>query len=342
MTPDVATIEGTHFDGRSACGTPATLIFNASKASLIGAELTQHFPVGALAVSPRIGQANRFIALPDGGQLQCPDTSLLDRFPQEVSSEGIVAWLEQRVIIAIASVFLTIALVASTYVHGLPLVAEHAAARIPLETEVALGDEAVQWLDRNQWFSASRIPATKQALLRTGFAKLCHGLPMQAHYRLEFRNAPRIGPNAFALPGGTIVVTDALIQLAKSPDEVLAVLAHEIGHVERRHTLRNIVQGSLTAVIVATLTADANSLGIAIAGLPALLVQASYSREFETEADTFAFELLKRHDISPDAFARIMERMMKKAGEEERNLGFLSSHPPSPQRIQNARRTAQP
>ncbi|MGE5240709.1 MAG: M48 family metallopeptidase [Bacteroidota bacterium] len=340
MNAATATLAGLYYDGRRPIGAPATLVFAGKGAVLIGAQISQRLATGELRVSPRIGRADRFIDLPRGGQFQCADHPLLDRLPQEVRTEGVVAWLEQRVAVAIASVAVILSLLSVGYFYGLPAAANYIAMRIPIETEDAVGRRSLAWLDENKWFGASQIAPDMQARIRQGFDELRDGLPLASHCRLEFRDSPFIGPNAFALPGGTIVITDAMVQTAESPEEVLAVLAHELGHVQRRHAMRHVLQDSAVAVAATAVTADAASLGVAVAGLPAVLARATYSRQFETEADDFAFQLLRSRGLSPEAFATLMERLTRKQQDAERALAFVSSHPVTAERIRRAREAA--
>jgi len=330
-------LQGQYFDGVHPIGAQATLLLGGSEAVLIGAQFTQRYVRARLRVSPAIGSADRFVALPDGGQFQCLDNPALDTLPQEARSEGMVAWLEQRTAVAVLAIVLVAGAALGGYFYGLPAAAQRVAEAMPIETEQALGEKALSWLDQAEWFGPSQIMPESLDHIRRGFEQLHEGLPMAAHYRLEFRAAPKIGPNAFALPGGTIVITDQMIQLAATADEVLAVLAHELGHVERRHAMRLILQDSAVAVAAGAITADAASLSVAVAGLPTLLAQAKYSRTFESEADEFAFGLLRRKGISPDAFADIMERLAAGQGNREAALSFVSSHPVTQERVQRAR-----
>jgi predicted Zn-dependent protease len=335
-------IQGSYQDGQVPLRSPATLILRTQQAVLVGERVSERYAIDALRVSPRIGRSDRFVALPDGGQFQCADQAALDRLPQEVRSEGPIAWLEQRSAVAAACVALVVILLGAGYRYGLPAAAEHIAARIPIATERALGEEALRWMDSNSWLEATTLDEQTQGRLLDGFLELVQGLPLERHYTLSFRNAEGFGPNALALPGGTIVLTDQLVELAQADEEVLAVLAHEIGHAELRHAMRHLLQDSATAVVAATLTADAASLSAAVAGLPALLARLEYSREFETQADDYAFALLRRRDISPLAFASIMERLQSEHGKEgdERALAFLSTHPVTAERIARARAAA--
>jgi predicted Zn-dependent protease len=121
----------------------------------------------------------------------------------------------------------------------------------------------------------------------------------------------------------------------------MAVLAHEIAHVELRHTLRSILQGSAIGLIAATVTADAATLSGAVAGLPVMLAQTKYSRRFESEADDYAFRLLKQRGYSPTAFADLMERLSDEHPEMTGRMTWLSTHPATSQRVENARSAAQ-
>jgi predicted Zn-dependent protease len=153
-----------------------------------------------------------------------------------------------------------------------------------------------------------------------------------APHRLEFRASPVIGPNAFALPSGIIVVTDELVKLSRNDREVLAVLAHELGHVRYRHTMRHLLQGSATALIIAGVTGDIASTTSLAAAAPALLLQTKYSRDYEREADRYAIELLQKAGIGPSHFAAILARMENKPGKPGALPTFLSSHPPTQER----------
>ncbi|MEK6699675.1 MAG: M48 family metallopeptidase [Nitrospirota bacterium] len=334
------TIEGHYYDGRWPIAVPATMEFTGQDALLTANLTSGRYAVDTLKVSPRIGKTDRFIALPSGGQFQCADHAFLESLPQASPSEGPVAWLEERWGVALAGVAIVACMLLAGYFFGLPAAAERIAARIPIETEQTLGKQALAWLDEQGWFTPTNLDKNTQKGIQDGFDRLRSELPLKNHYQLEFRAAGAIGANAFALPGGTIVITDDMVKAAESPDEVQAVLAHEIGHVELRHTLRSVLQNSVTAVVVATVTADAASLSVAVAGLPVLVAQTKYSREFEAAADAFAFRLLKQKGHSPAAFASLMERLAKQHEQEERAFAYVSSHPVTAERVKRARAAA--
>jgi Zn-dependent protease with chaperone function len=132
-----------------------------------------------------------------------------------------------------------------------------------------------------------------------------------------------------ALPGGTVVVTDELVKLAGHDEEILAVLAHELGHVQERHGLRMALQAMGAGAILVALTGDLSSVSDLAAGLPAVLLQSGYSRSMEREADDHAWRGLNATCIAPQRFADILRRLDAKPTE----TGLLDSHPGTAERI---------
>lgn len=328
-------LEGVLFDGEHPVAEAADLTVTGHSVSVVAKSGLRNYGVRDITLSPRIGEAPRFIGLPDGSQFQCLDRPELDRLEQE-QTEHLVARLEANLHMVVATIITLVVLVVAGYFKGLPMVAEFAVNRIDLETEAILGERALAQLNDFSMIAPSKLSKKRRQRIHRDFKRLIKGLPAELHYRLEIHNAPDIGANAFAFPGGIIIMTDQLVELAEHRHEISAVLAHEIGHVEKRHALRQIVQNSVTAIAITAISGDVSSLGNA--GLVTLLVQTNYSRAFETEADDFAFDLLKQRGISPEHFANIMLRMsgVEKA-EDATEGGFLTTHPMTKERIDKAR-----
>jgi len=335
----MSTMEGDFFDGARPVRVPAKVEFVGIKAILTVDSVSEHYATPDLKVSPRTGSTERFITFPKG-QFACADHPYLDFLPQESASEGPVAWLENHWFVALASIAVIFCALILGYLFGLPKAADLIAARIPMEMEQALGRETMSFFDKNGWFKPTELHPEIRKQIKNDFDKLCAEVPLKKYYRLEFRSGS-VGPNAFALPGGTVVITDDMVKLTGNSDEIAAALAHEIAHVELRHTMRSVLQNSLVAAIAATVTSDAASLSVAVAGLPVLFARTKYSREFESAADDYSFRLLKAKGYSPEAFARLMEKISKK--EEDHKQGafsYLSSHPVTAERILRARDAA--
>jgi Zn-dependent protease with chaperone function len=333
-------LEGSFFDGHEPTVAPARMDFSGTEAVLTAASVSERFAVSSLKVSPRIGSSDRFISLPNGGQFLCADLAFLDSLPQESPSEGAVAWLERRWLVALTCVAAVVCALLAGYFVGLPAAAKYLAFRIPVKTEAALGTRVLSWLDDHSWLQVTALSDDKQRVIREGFDRLHDDLPLNSYYRLQFRSSKPIGPNAFALPGGTVVITDDLVAMSQTPEEVLSILAHEIAHAELRHTTRTLLQNSVVAAVAAAVTSDAASLTVAVAGLPVVIAETKYSRQFEEEADEYAFGLLKRKGYSPTAFASIMERLQKNRGKESRYRVYTSTHPVTSRRAARARSAA--
>lgn len=149
---------------------------------------------------------------------------------------------------------------------------------------------------------------------------------------MVFRKS-RIGPNAFALPSGDIVLTDEMVALLGDDGAVMATLAHELGHLHGRHLTRRLVQGSIVAAAGMVLYGDASSL---VAGLPALALDLRHSRDAEREADDYAVALLERNGL-PLAHLERVFAALHGLEKEARVPAYLSSHPDTAERLARVR-----
>ncbi|UZP66416.1 M48 family metallopeptidase [Desulfovibrio mangrovi] len=143
--------------------------------------------------------------------------------------------------------------------------------------------------------------------------------------------------NAFAAPGGAILVTSGLIEKAESPEELAGVLAHEMGHVKERHGLRSMA-GAYGLQLLAVLFSgnSSNMTGDTARGLAMYMTTSSWSREFERDADAHAFALLRKAGMSADGLIAFFQRLDKEAKEDDSflpSLELLSSHPATEERI---------
>jgi beta-barrel assembly-enhancing protease len=154
-------------------------------------------------------------------------------------------------------------------------------------------------------------------------------------YRYQFTIIKSDQINAFTIPGGNIYMFSELMKVAETPEEVAAVLAHEIGHAEQRHVVTKLMQElSITAII-----------SVLSGGDPSILTQVlqdiignSFSRKQEEEADKFALELLEKAGISPKSLARFFERLNEKDLDYDESLEILMTHPHNDKRIEQVRR----
>ena len=148
---------------------------------------------------------------------------------------------------------------------------------------------------------------------------------------LDDRNAPQY--NAFALPGGYIILFHSIIDISERPEEIAAILAHELGHVVHRDTVKGALQSSSAMIILTLLAGDFSGAGI-VNLTAGQLVSSSYSRQAELQADEFARNLLQSVDLPVSALAVFFRRMRDDFGQEQDIYAHLSTHPLFGERIE--------
>ena len=295
----------------------------------------------ALRISPRLGNTPRKLTLPQGREFETLDNDTVDALMAErgPKAHGWLHWLENRLGLVAAAAALVLVCGGLFVVYGVPAVAREAAFAVGPEWNARVGKGTLELLD--QTFEESELPEDRRAELSAQFDRVVERASDEHQYTLLFRGGGIIGANAFALPSGTIVLTDELVALADSDEELISVLAHEVGHVVHRHGLRQTIQSSMLAVTLVLLTGDLSSASAFVAALPTALAESSFSREFEREADDYAIEYLQAEGIDPNHFARMLARLEDQAGEGF-ELSFLATHPTTKERIDRLRRIEPP
>lgn len=322
-----------YFDGLTAAAHVVTLTLDGEWLQLHGDLLAREWPLRDVKVSERLGNTPRRIVFPEGSHCEVSDHAALDvLLKQGGYRQGWLDRMQHSLRWALASAVLVVVIFAAAYRYLLPWGAEVVAQSIPPNMLQKMGASSLQTLDRLILKPSKLAPARQQAL-REAYAKLSPLPDAQLNYRIEFRSAPQIGPNAFALPDGNIVMLDELVALTEDDDEILAVLAHERGHVEQRHALRMVLQSSAVGLAMTWYMGDVSAL---LATVPAMLVQASYSRDMEREADDYAARTLTLNGLSPcllpDILGKLEATHAKRQAEaavtkEGSVMDYLASHP---------------
>ena len=284
-------------------------------------------------IGEAVGTAPCRITLPDGAYCELADGAELARWLRAAGHRpGLVERLQQRWRWVAASLAGVAMALTAGYVWLLPLLAQSLAPRIPDAVTQMTSQQALRFLDKSL-LKPSDLSETRRTLIRASVARIADPrLP----YRLEFRSAGKTA-NAFALPNGDVVIFDGLVDLAKSNDEIVAVVAHELGHVHHRHGWRQMIQASAVSAVIGFYFGDVTTVATSVASLA---LESRYSREFEFEADRFGGELLKAHGMSPELLAVMLERLETRAGGG--GSGPLDSHPETAERAAALRRLAAP
>lgn len=330
-----------YYDGHSSIRQKVKVEFLESDVVIIhGDGVDARLRLADIRVSPRLANTPRYLYLPGGARCELADNDLIDMVVHRLDSHNanrFLHFLESRYAAAFAALVVTVGIVIAIIEYGIPQLSRHIAFSLPQKIEASLGRDGLGVLDK-RLFEPSRIDGATKIRLRRLFESLRPGDAGALDLRLEFRSSERVGANAFALPAGYVVVTDDLIDLAESEEELMAVMAHEIGHVKNRHILRQMLQNSLTALLVAGLLGDLTSITGLSATLPTFLVQQKYSRQFEQEADQYAAEILRARNISVAHLVNILKRLTEKQARASGGIvDYLSSHPATDERIKTLR-----
>lgn len=211
---------------------------------------------------------------------------------------------------------------------GVPLAADRLAPLVPKPIERRIGDASEVQVKTIFGRNACEDPAGKAA-----FTKLVNRLRDAAGLDDDAMTAgvlPTSVPNAFALPGGKVYVLRGLLDKAENPDEIAGIIAHELGHLKHHDNMRGLIYNGGTSFLIGLLFGDVTGSSAVIFASRSV-VEASYSREAETAADTFAIEIMHKLGRSPRPAAELMFRITGKEGGGLTSI--LASHPLTEDRL---------
>jgi Zn-dependent protease with chaperone function len=302
-------IKGVYFDGVTSQSERCEVRVGSDEMLHFDGVDVQPVPLAEIALSTRIANTPRVIQLPGGASVESVDHKGLrglEKHLREPAWIDIHRWESQLRFIVFAVAFIAVAVFVMIK-WGIPGLSNSIAHKLPAHVATSMANGSMELLDES-YFSPSKLEKNRRERIASLFRKY---IPPETvfNYRVMFRASPLMGANAFALPDGTIVLTDDFVELADSDDELLSVLFHEIGHVEQRHSLRSAVSSAGVAAVLLWATGDLEVASGLIIAIPTLLVEAGYSRDFEREADEYSLQKMLDAGIEPVAFATIMEKL---------------------------------
>lgn len=324
----------TYYDGQNAGDRQAVLEFGPAGLLLLLGGASQAIDRSNWRAVPPVGKGDWALESLDGARIIIKDQDAGRRAAESLGYLSFVELLESSWGWACLALVVAAGSVWALLTWGVPSAARHIAFAIPPEIDRKLSEESIDFLD-DLLFQPSALAEDRKLEVQRLFDKILEENPDYRNFHLEFRSATAIGANAFAIPGGLVVVTDEMVELVGTEDEIVAVLAHEVGHLSQRHGLRILLQNSSAAIIIASLTGDLSNITALSATVPTILMQANYSREFEREADAFAFAYLRRQGLDSNALSGLLLRLEKAQGEatDDRLTAWFSSHPRSDSRV---------
>ena len=265
----------------------------------------------SVTVSSRIGNTPRYINFTNGAQFETCDNDAVDQMVKTLANEpghGLAHKLESAKAFILFTVVAVILFGWMFIQYGIPAMSKQVAEWLPDEASQYMGQGVLEAMDKS-WFSASELKQQRQDELRKLFNGLLKNIKGSQDYKIEFRLGGKIRANAFALPDGTIVFTDELINLAEDDLEIASVMLHEIGHLKRKHSLRATIQQFSLAMFVMVITGDVSTSSSIITAIPIMLVESGFSQKMETEADSYSLEYMQQYGINPAYFAVMMEKL---------------------------------
>ena len=350
-------IQGHFLDGVTSARAPARLeVVRGSDNNLVrltiardnNTDEVRDLKFNELHIETRLGNTPREIVVQEKCLFISDDHSGIDTLTQAIhprpNTHGLMHRFESNLLIVFAALVFCGLFSWFGVVYGVPKAAKYLAFHMPDFVQEKSGG-SIFILDKTLFKPSELSDEEKSRVLA-----LTEPYTLQFKYlqpKLNFRLG--MGANAFALPSGDIVFTDDFVRLAESDDELLAVYLHELGHLSHKHMTRRTLQAAMLSIVVLLITGDIEQFDL-IVGLPALLADLSYSRDFEHEADSFAFNAMQENNIPLENFSNIMQRLEDFYSVEEEQaekddeetdsdqswLHYLSTHPGTQERIQRA------
>ncbi len=331
-------LRGVYFDGKSSRVHRATLQCTGGFVTIQGEDepLSRRVQLSQCRFDPPLGKTARSVRLPGDAVFETPDCDALTAIEKSAGKNRVmrlVHGIEARwkaVLLSLAGIIIFVWLF---HTYAIPLLARRIAFALPPYVTEEVSRQTMDILD-SHFLKPSELSSKKTEGIRNAFRLLLRDLgPDNFTYRLEFRKSPVIGPNAFALPSGTIVMTDELVNLSEDERELDGILLHEIAHVRERHAMRTLIQNAGIFLVITALTGDLSAISSSAASLPMLLAHSDYSRNFEREADRFAAIHLVQKGLPVKPLQDILRRIGKNRptypGES-----LFSSHPAMEERLE--------
>ncbi|SLN70023.1 TPR repeat-containing protein YfgC precursor [Roseivivax jejudonensis] len=337
-----------YFDGETAAARPVQVRLSDDRMALViegaGPNGALRWPLPDLRALPDGADRDTLTLAPvrDTG-----DESMLDAQRLELRDAEAIAWLRRtrpalfsrevragtgrRIALWLGGAVAAVAVMLFVILPGL---ADALARVIPPEREAAFGRTVIGQMERllgaeTRGGLDCADPAGRAALDRMT-ARLTEG--QEIGYDLRVRVFDHDMVNAFAAPGGQVVLIDGLIHEAETPEQVAAVLAHEIGHVVNRDPTRAALRTAGSVGLLGLLFGDFAG-GAAILVVAERLIDASYAQAAEDAADRFAHDMLAQAGVPPDALAGMFETFREMAGDTPEILSHFMSHPSLDARI---------
>lgn len=290
-----------------------------------------YYSINDIKIHSRIANTPRRVDFSDGISVFVYENEKFDKALQHAGfkTKKTAHHLESKMHYALLSLAILLLIGWWTLFYGADFAANIGARYIPSSALNNLSEKTMKFLD-DEFLGDSKLTIQEKQKLQAVFDRVTSG---DKSYKLHFRSA-YIGPNAFALPNGDIVLLDDLVKLSTDKEyrDIAGVLAHEQGHVVYKHSLKNAIKTTISGAMAAYFVGDVSALAN---GLGAFMINGHYSREHEREADKYALDRLHTLNIDTKPTAKLFEELQKLEGEKKGEKGndIFATHPDTSERI---------
>lgn len=225
----------------------------------------------------------------------------------------------------VAGLGLIICLLLGIYFFVIPAAMVGVAAVFPIDLEKDLGDKIYE-----SYISDLEVDSAKTEAINAFYNQLKVNTEHEVHITVVKSDVQ----NAFALPGGQIVIFSSIISNMEDYESLVALLGHEVGHVEGRHTLKLMLKSLSNYLLLSAVFQDFSGMVAVIADNAMMVERLSFNREVESESDEFGYQLMLENEVHPRGMVALFNQL-----QNENEMGdsvipeFLMTHPKLDQRI---------
>lgn len=323
-------IKGRLFSGLSSAAHEASMVVENGRVQITSMtlDLNASYAIGDLNIHERLGSIPRIIETPDSRRFETDDFNAVEALEASVGKSSAIHRLEREWKIAIPIAIALIVGVIAVYFVLIPAAARVFGPLVPLSVREQMSKPLELYLEKSKDVEVALKPEE-----RSNFDEAVRRFKAAQSKVSVVRLIDESAPNAFILPNDHVYVTRGLAELAKSSDELLAVLLHEAGHGVYSHAMQGLIESSALSVLIVLVSG-----GTEWTNVPILVLQNGYSRQAESEADRFAIRRLESLKVDPVVFADIFERLRNKTEPGGSYLPtFMSTHPSFDERIKRIR-----
>ncbi len=298
--------KGFFFDGKSAQKLQVHVSFNDNKVKVHHVDREDEYEISECRVDSPIINLPISIKLPNGDLLEIEYSKELVSEIKKVSGtkKVFVLFLENHPFVSLGLIVSFFLILYVSYTQIIPGSTKLIVKFIPESVSTSIDKTILEQLDDKIFEKTQlekRVRIDLEKFLKENTDKKIN---------VQFRKGNQVGANAFALSHNTIVITDELLSVLDNKNQLLAIYFHELGHLEKKHVLKNLVSSSFLGALSYMIVGDMPGFSESILSLNYVLLARSYSRDYEKQADVISISLLKKKGLSSKCLSEGLKRLV--------------------------------